>query len=291
MAAAPAWRRRAGGGTKAAAPAKPAPPDANIDRQAPAWGGNRGNAAPQENSRSPPPTFPRSVTTKSSNSPAIGGMLGRLRRDFWRAERRSTVKSRRTFWHWDRSTMIDKRKAAEAIEAFLRALGHELTGELSGTGERVADAWADELLDGYRAIAGAPPRRIDGRGQGEHGGRGARSGRDHDLPAPPLAGARHRDRRLCAEPAPREYYGTLAKVVGRRTASLLQEQVGKQIVQALRHELEPHAALCILTMTHSCLVGRGEQAGAVVGGDGDRRGISLHRQELLTSLRAMSRRP
>ena len=34
---------------KAAAPAKPspAPPDTNIDRQAPGWGGNRGNAAPQ----------------------------------------------------------------------------------------------------------------------------------------------------------------------------------------------------------------------------------------------------
>ncbi len=35
-----------------------------------------------------------------------------------------------------------------AVEAFLRALGHDLSGELVGTPERVASAWIDELLEG-----------------------------------------------------------------------------------------------------------------------------------------------
>ena len=39
--------------------------------------------------------------------------------------------------------MVDRDAAAAAIEAFLRALGHEPTGDLEGTPERVADAWAE----------------------------------------------------------------------------------------------------------------------------------------------------
>ena len=189
--------------------------------------------------------------------------------------------------------MIDKRKAAEAIEAFLRALGHELTGELAGTGERVADAWADELLDGYRS----DPLEIlrDGStdaGRGEHGPVVVRDLAvtticpHHLLPAHGTATVAYVPNRRLAG------LGTLAKVVDALAHRLaLQEHVGEQIVKAIRHELEPHAALCILTMTHSCLVGRGERkAGAVVETmaiEGEYR----YRQELLTSLRAMSRRP
>src|SRR5258706_14365385 len=44
--------------------------------------------------------------------------------------------------------MVDRRAAARAIEDFLRALGHAPEGDLEGTGERVADAWADDLLEG-----------------------------------------------------------------------------------------------------------------------------------------------
>src|SRR5882672_3036698 len=51
--------------------------------------------------------------------------------------------------------MIDRKAAARAIEDFLRALGHEPTGDLAGTGERVADAWADDLLEGDAIDAGA----------------------------------------------------------------------------------------------------------------------------------------
>ena len=46
---------------------------------------------------------------------------------------------------------MNREAAARAIEAFLRALGRDpgREPELAGTGERVAKAWADELLAGY----------------------------------------------------------------------------------------------------------------------------------------------
>ena len=46
---------------------------------------------------------------------------------------------------------IDRKAAASAIDAFLRALGRDPSKEpdLVGTGARVADAFADELCAGY----------------------------------------------------------------------------------------------------------------------------------------------
>src|SRR5690242_9889808 len=51
--------------------------------------------------------------------------------------------------------MVNREAAARAIEDFLRALGHEPEGELAATGERVADAWADDLLEGEAIDAAA----------------------------------------------------------------------------------------------------------------------------------------
>src|SRR5262245_17465427 len=66
--------------------------------------------------------------------------------------------------------MLDRKAAARAIEDFLRALGHEPVGDLHGTGERVADAWADDLLEGESIDAAALLREgaLD-IGGGEHG--------------------------------------------------------------------------------------------------------------------------
>src|SRR5947209_868532 len=46
---------------------------------------------------------------------------------------------------------MDREAAARAIDAFLRALGRDPQHDpdLAGTPERVARAWADELLEGY----------------------------------------------------------------------------------------------------------------------------------------------
>jgi GTP cyclohydrolase I len=189
--------------------------------------------------------------------------------------------------------MIDRRAAAEAIEAFLRALGHEPIGELAGTGERVAEAWADDLLDGYRMDPGEILR--DGSADAGRGEHGAVILRDlsvttmcphHLLPAHGTATVAYVPNRRLAG------LGTIAKLVDALAHRLtLQEQIGEAVVRAMRHELEPHAVLCILSMTHGCLVGRGERkAGATVETmaiEGEYR----YRQELLTTLRAITRRP
>ncbi len=51
----------------------------------------------------------------------------------------------------------DRDRAARAIEEFLRALGHDPEGDddLRETGQRVADAWIDDLLEGERIDARA----------------------------------------------------------------------------------------------------------------------------------------
>jgi len=188
--------------------------------------------------------------------------------------------------------MIDKRAAAEAIGAFLRALGHEPAGELARTPELVAAAWADDLLDGYSAGPSEILREgSTDAGRGDHGPVVVRELSvttvcpHHLMPAHGTATVAYVPNRRLAG------FGTIARLVDAYAHRLaLQEHVGESIVRALRHELEPHAALCILTLTHGCLVGRGERkAGAVIetmAVEGEYR----YRQELLTSIRAMARR-
>jgi GTP cyclohydrolase I len=163
--------------------------------------------------------------------------------------------------------MIDRGAAARAIEAFLRALGHDPTGELAGTGERVADAWADDLLEGEAMDAPAILRSgsiaLGGRDQGlvlvrdlavttmcphhllpAHG-----TGLVAYLPGSRIAGI-----------------GTIAHVVDALSRRLtLQEQIGERVVDLLVRELGARGALCRLALTHTCLVARGERkSGAVV---------------------------
>ena len=86
--------------------------------------------------------------------------------------------------------------------------------------------------------------------------------------------------------------GTIAKVVDAYAHRLaLQEQIGEAIVRTLRHELEPHAALCILSMTHGCLVGRGERKTGAVVETMAIEGEYRHKTDLLTAIRAITRRP
>lgn len=189
--------------------------------------------------------------------------------------------------------MVDKRAAAEAIDAFLRALGHEPVGELAGTGARVAAAWCDELLDGY----GVEPAEIlrDGSmdaGRGDHGPVVVRDLAvttvcpHHLLPAHGTATVAYIPNRRLAG------IGTIARVVDALAHRLaLQEQIGEAIVRNIRNELEPHAALCILSLTHSCLIGRGERKSGSVVETMAIEGEYRHRQELLTTLRAITRRP
>ena len=163
--------------------------------------------------------------------------------------------------------MVDREAAARAIEDFLRALGHEPVGDLHGTGERVADAWADDLLEGEAIDAAAVLREgsiaIDAEGAGlvvvrelsvttmcPH----------HLLPA-------HGTGLIAYLPGDRVAgIGTLAHVLDALSRRLtLQERIGADVVAILVRELGARGALCKLSLTHSCLIARGERkAGAVV---------------------------
>ncbi len=157
--------------------------------------------------------------------------------------------------------MVDRKAAARAIEDFLRALGHEPTGMLEGTGERVADAWADDLLDGESIDAGALLR--EGAFEVGEGTNGLVAVRDvsvttmcphHLLPAYGTA--------LIAY-IPGAYLvgiGTIARVVDVCSRRLsLQEQIGTEVANLLVRELGARGALCQLSLTHFCMIARGER--------------------------------
>jgi GTP cyclohydrolase I len=162
--------------------------------------------------------------------------------------------------------MVDRRAAARAIEDFLRALGHVPEGDLEGTGERVADAWADDLLEGESIDAAAVLREgsIDAD---VHAGLVVI--RDlavttmcphHLLPA-------FGDAVVAYLPGDRiAGIGTLAHVVDALSRRLtLQERIGADVAALLVRELGARGALCRLALTHTCLVARGERkAGAIV---------------------------
>jgi GTP cyclohydrolase I len=163
--------------------------------------------------------------------------------------------------------MIDRKAAARAIEDFLRALGHAPEGELAGTGARVADAWADDLLEG-EAIDAATVLR-DGALDLDAAGSGLVLVRDlavttmcphHLLPA-------HGTATVAYLPGARiAGIGTIAQVVDVLAHRLtLQERIGDDVVALLMHELGALGALCRLTLSHSCLTARGaRKTGALV---------------------------
>jgi GTP cyclohydrolase I len=163
--------------------------------------------------------------------------------------------------------MVDRKAAARAIEDFLRALGHEPVGELAGTGERVADAWADDLLEGEAIDAAALLR------EGSLAINAERAGLvvirelavttmcpHHLLPAHGMAMVAYLPTRRIAG------IGTIARVVDVLCHRLaLQEQIGADVAGLLIDELGARGALCRLTLTHSCLIARGERkTGSVI---------------------------
>ncbi|MRG92936.1 GTP cyclohydrolase I [Polyangium spumosum] len=163
--------------------------------------------------------------------------------------------------------MIDRSAAARAIVDFLRALGKEPVGELEGTGERVADAWADDLLEGESIDAAAVLR--EGSLGARETGMGIVVVRDlavttvcphHLLPAIGTAIVAYQPGARVAG------IGTLARVVDVVARRLtLQEEIGATVVDLLVRELEAKGALCQLSLTHTCLVSRGERkTGAIV---------------------------
>jgi len=156
---------------------------------------------------------------------------------------------------------MDRAAAAAAIEAFLRAIGHpvESHAELSGTGQRVADLYLDELLDGDRvdlaalfvdampARAGAPLVIVDRLTTHvvcpHHLTIGEGYASVMYLPDQRVAGL-----------------GALAQLVDACTHRLvLQEDAGEHVARALVEHLGARGAACVLSMRHGCLELHGEK--------------------------------
>lgn len=157
---------------------------------------------------------------------------------------------------------IDRTAAANAIEAFLRAIGRdpEQEPDLVGTGARVADAYVDELCAGYAvdtrallaasAIPGASPglvivRDIPITTMCPH----------HLLPASGTAtiAMNARDRLVGL--------GTLASLMDAHARRLtLQERIGEAVVADIEAVLEPYWVGCRIVLVHGCMVARGERA-------------------------------
>lgn len=156
---------------------------------------------------------------------------------------------------------MDRDAAAQAIEAFLRALGRDPARdpELAGTPERVARAWAEELLEGYgvdvdallshNVFAGASDlvvvRDVPITTTCPH----------HLMPSTGHATVAF---------APEEHLvgvGTVARVVdafARRLA--MQEQIGERVVAALQKHVAPRWAACRIVLSHACMTARGERS-------------------------------
>jgi GTP cyclohydrolase I len=159
---------------------------------------------------------------------------------------------------------VDRARAAQAVAAFLDALGHDLSGELAGTPERVVAAWADELLAGYDADGEQILREgaID-LGEGPHGIVVLRDIAvsvvcpHHLLPSHGFASIAYAPKRHAAG------LGAIAAAVHALAQRLvLQEPLGNQITETISRALDAEGALARLDLTHTCFVARGEKQAA-----------------------------
>lgn len=155
---------------------------------------------------------------------------------------------------------VDVEAAARAIDAFLAALGHppQSDPELRGTGRRVAEAYAHELLTGY---AEDPAAILADATASDAPGlvvvtdvRVTTMCPHHLLPA---SGVAH----VGYLPGARVVgLGALARVVqcfARRL--ILQEDLGAKVADALVRHLGAKAAACALDLSPTCMTARGER--------------------------------
>lgn len=175
--------------------------------------------------------------------------------------------------------MVDRDAAARAIEDFLRALGHEPVDELEGTGARVAAAWTDDLLQGYAVDPAAVLAASVCSAEEVSGLSSVSSVESASLPlvlvrelavttmCPHHLLPAYGTGLVAYLPGARVVgIGALAQVLDAFARRLtLQERIGIEVAEILVRELGARGALCKLSLTHMCLVARGERkAGALV---------------------------
>ena len=151
---------------------------------------------------------------------------------------------------------------AGAVAEFLDALGLPAavrgSAELAGTPARVAQAWTEELLDGY----GAEPAAILAQGSGsEARALVALTGIEYHSVCPhhllPSRGVAH----VGYLPGGKLVgFGQLVQLVDALAHRLvLQEDLAQQVAAALVEHLGARGAGCVLEAEHLCLTVRGER--------------------------------
>ncbi len=157
---------------------------------------------------------------------------------------------------------VDLERASRAITEFLSALGHDPSTEpeLIGTPERVARAFAEELLAGagvdlgalVRESLSAAPRIAMRQPVVIQGLRVVTVCPHHLMPALGEASVAY---------LPGEHLigiGAVARLVHAAAARLtLQEQIGPEVLGALVEHAQVELAACRVTLRHSCLSARG----------------------------------
>jgi GTP cyclohydrolase IA len=156
---------------------------------------------------------------------------------------------------------MDRAAAANAIDAFLRAIGRDAKKEpdLAGTGARVADAFIDELCAGYA---------VDARALVEKHAMDASETplvvvRDipvvttcphHLMPAVGTADvALVAKKRIVG-------IGAIVEVVDAHARRLtLQEHIGEHVVDDLDAVLAPEWVGCRILLSHGCMIARGSR--------------------------------
>jgi GTP cyclohydrolase I len=157
---------------------------------------------------------------------------------------------------------VDRAAAARAIDAFLRAIGRDPAVELElvGTGQRVTEAFLDDLCTGYavdtRAEIAAATIASDASS--------IVVVRDiplvttcphHLLPAIGTAAVAMKTRSKLAG------LGAIAALVDAHARRLaLQEAIGERVLDDLEAALAPEWAACRIVLAHACMIARGERA-------------------------------
>lgn len=158
-----------------------------------------------------------------------------------------------------RALTVDLDRAAKAIDEFLRAVGAPLDDpELASTGRRVAEAFAHDLLAGYRedpAAILADSTASDAPGLVIVSGIATATMCPHHLM--PATGVVH----VAYLPGERVVgLGALARLVdcfARRL--ILQEDLGRAIAGSLERDLGARGAAAIVDLSPTCLTARGDR--------------------------------
>lgn len=154
---------------------------------------------------------------------------------------------------------VDRRAAAAAIDAFLRAIGRD-EPELQGTGARVAEMFVDDLCAGYSVDT----KKLVEQSSMDASTPGLVVVRDipvvttcphHLLPSIGSATVAFMSTARIIG------LGTVAALVDAHARRLaLQEHIGEAVVADLYGVLAPAWVGCRIVLSHGCMVARGERA-------------------------------